>query len=207
MTAAPPPPPPPYQPHSQWESPKEPKPAGISPIVVALVGVAALAIGLGAGAALGLTLGSDDDPADAKASDSSPSISESIGSQPTVYVTETETFAPSPEPTPEPEPEPDSIAAIPGDGDVIDGWELVGELDIHHDSLRDFEVRFRATNVSDRRIYDAFSMTVLKKEEILAILDCGNYNRVDPGRVVTFECTTTDNFKEGWTAVEMTYDG
>lgn len=111
------------------------------------------------------------------------------GDPETVTVTETAT----------PEPPP---------GNDIDGFTVLGQIQIRPDSLNDFEAVFRVRNDTSNAKMAYFAMTLLKGQRIMATLDCSSAgSNVRPGSTTTVECTTTDNYQSGWTSVEVEWAG
>jgi hypothetical protein len=188
------------QPQYMWQPPP-PQKQGFSAAVFWVAVVAAFVVGIGLGVVVAVAADDKDDEVAVEANnDEDVKIADDATADPPDATS-------SATPPPTPSQEPVEAQPVPVDGQVFDGWQLIGALDLHDDSLNDFEARFRATNVTEGSLVAAFDMTVLKGDEIMAVLSCGDYNDVPSGRTTTFECTTMDDFKTGWTSIELEYSG
>lgn len=90
---------------------------------------------------------------------------------------------------------------------TVAGFEVLGKVQVKPDGVNDYEAVFRVTNRGEKPKPSSFTVTLLKGQTILGTLDCGDYNKVQPGATATVQCYSTDKFQSGWNDVEIQYSG
>jgi hypothetical protein len=82
-------------------------------------------------------------------------------------------------------------------------WEVVGKLQVSkEDFTGSFAVVTRVRNTGDDADEGYFTVTILKGEQVLGTATCYT-STVQPGAIGTAKCSSTDDFKPGYTEVTI----
>jgi hypothetical protein len=84
-------------------------------------------------------------------------------------------------------------------------WEVLGGIDAlqpEADGLGDYTLSFEILNTGEVARSGVFTVNVLEGDVLLGSIDCYT-GEVQPGEVGIADCLSTDEYKSGWTEIEI----